>query len=363
MTKTGPQKYSYQGYRCSNEHRFASEHSSSPFTNSFIEYAVILYLRSLSFNSTVSILNIYFEEEVITKKSLMELFERVSDILPTLREIDFLFYPKRSGYLAFDGVYFKLNGKPFVVLVCFDPETLDIVCYQRAEKESEGAYLPLAQEAKELLEKQGMAPTGIYSDGDRGLVTVLKRVFPNTPYQLCIVHKYLKMGDLVPFKSIHRKSVPPLKKRKTIKFKQMFEDVIFAKTKEDSLDNFKYLEQFVKRNSIESFYRGYRSLRINFSLTLTHYDHPHMQRDNNIIEGFNSLISRRLDLLKGFKKEDNIEKYLKLVLLDYRFHKLTESGFAYRRDKSPLELARASIPKHYNFIKMLRQSLSLTFEL
>ena len=107
---------------------------------------------------------------------------------------------------------------------------------------------------------------------------------------------------------------------------------------------------------------GYRILKDNFNLTLTHYDYPHMARDNNLIECFNSIISRKLDLFKGFKKDGNIDRYLKLIFLDYRFHELTESRFAYRRDQAPLELAQANLPAYYNFIKMLRETLNLNFE-
>ena len=95
---------------------------------------------------------------------------------------------------------------------------------------------------------------------------------------------------------------------------------------------------------------------------MTHFDYPEMERDNNIIEGFNSIIKRRLKLLKGFKKPANIDRYIKLVLLDYRFHEFVESRFVKRRNKTPLELAEVMLSSYYNFIKLLRESLNLSFE-
>ena len=111
----------------------------------------------------------------------------------------------------------------------------------------------------------------------------------------------------------------------------------------------------------ERFLKAYRSLAYNFKYTLTHFDHPNMERDNNIIEGFNSIIKRRLKLLKGFKKPGNIEKYIKLILLDYRFHEFVGSENKKRNGRTPLELTGIIMPEYYNFIKLLRESLKLDF--
>ena len=86
-----------------------------------------------------------------------------------------------------------------------------------------------------------------------------------------------------------------------------------------------------------------------------------MERDNNIIEGFNSILKRRLKLLKGFKKPGNIEKYIKLILLDYRFHEFIASENKRRNGRTPLELTGIILPEYYNFIKLLRESLKLDF--
>lgn len=362
MTKGGLRLASYQTYRCPSGHSFSDNGSASPFTNSFIEYIVAAYLRSLSLNAVIQIVRLQWEKDVLSKGTVLGFLEKVADRLPSLEEINETFHPKRSGYLAFDGVYFKLEGEIFCILFCFDPETFDVVDYRLAAQESFPEYRLLAQQVEQQLERQGLKATGLYLDGEKSLIQALREVFPGVPQQLCIVHKYLRMGQVIPFKSVHRKSVFYLVRKKILKFKRLFEETIFAPSKEESLRKFKELDYFAKAHSVEKFYRGYRILRRNFHLTLTHFDYPHMQRDNNLIECFNSLISRRLDLFKGFKKEINVDRYLKLLLLDYRFHKLTESRLSYRRDRSPLELAQANIPPHYNFIKMLRQILHLNFE-
>ena len=100
MTKSGPEKISYQAYRCPAGHAYSQNHNRSPFTNSFIEYAVMVYLRSLSLNATVAILKIYYEKDILTKKTLLGLIEKVADRLPTLTDIDGLFHPQRSALVS-----------------------------------------------------------------------------------------------------------------------------------------------------------------------------------------------------------------------------------------------------------------------
>lgn len=362
VTRTGFQTFLYQAYRCMNEHLFTAQTSTSSFTNSFIEYVVYAYLRALSLNTVIQLVRAQFEKELLSKKTVLELVETVADRLPTLTDIDGLFHPRRSGYLAFDGVYFKLEGEAFVVLICFDSETFDVLGYRIAAEEDSTSYRELGLEVKKSLERTGTKIVGLYGDGEKGLLKALNEVFPEIPFQLCIVHKYLRMGQVVPFKSVNRKGVFYLRKKKILKFKRLFEEAIFAKSKERSLEKFAELKVFAKAHGIEKFHQGYRILRDNFPLTLTHYDYPHMARDNNLIECFNSIISRKLDLFKGFKKDGNIDRYLKLILLDYRFHELSESRFSYRRDQSPLQLAGVQLPEYYNFLKLLRTTLTLNFE-
>jgi len=92
------------------------------------------------------------------------------------------------------------------------------------------------------------------------------------------------------------------------------------------------------------------------------FDHPHMRRDNNLLECFNGIIKPRLDLMKGFKKQENLDRYLKLFLLEYRFHSLKESRFADRRGKSPLQIAGVNLPQYYNFLAFIREELHLSYQ-
>lgn len=361
MTKDGVKLLSYQAYRCINNHFFSENTNQTKFTNSFIEYAVILYLRSLSLNTTIDFLRIQYEQDVLSKQKLLELIIVVADTLPTLDDIDNLFHPMRSGYLAFDGVWYKYRGLNFVLLICFDPVTFDVVSYLIAERETFEAYQKLIQLT--LPKLKDIKVLGLYGDGDRGLLKALRLYFPNTPIQVCVVHKEFRLGQILPFKRAYTgKALDPTFKRKVRFFKETAETILYANSKDEAEKQFARLKEFMTKEKDEKLKKAFGSLKYNFKYILTHFDYPDMERDNNIIEGFNSIIKRRLKLLKGFKKPANIDRYIKLVLLNYRFHEFVESRFVKRRNKTPLELSGVSIPKYYNFIKFLRASLSLTFE-
>lgn len=351
---------SRQAYRCMSGHLFVPNHNQSSFTNSFIEFVVILYLRSLSLNTVIQIVRVQFEKDILTKETILEFIERVSDLLPTLDDIDNLYHPKRSGYLSFDGVWFKYKNKNFVILVCFDPNTFDVIETKIETDETQVGYERLITEAVNKIGAVNVK--GAYGDGDRGLIKALNHLLPHVPFQLCVFHKELRMGQIVPVKSVRfSRQLSPFQKHDIKVFQLLFREVIYAVSKDDSVKALEQLKKYCDKTQDERFLKAYRSLAYNFKYTLTHFDHPHMERDNNIIEGFNSIIKRRLKLLKGFKKPGNIEKYIKLILLDYRFHEFVGSDNKRRNGKTPLELTGVILPEYYNFIKLMRETLKLDF--
>jgi len=101
VSRTSLQKRTVQAYRCMNGHLFTPNNIHSSFTNSFIEYVVALYLRSLSLNTVIQIIRIQFEKDLLSKQTILEFIEKVADKLPSLDDIDNLFHPKRSGLFGF----------------------------------------------------------------------------------------------------------------------------------------------------------------------------------------------------------------------------------------------------------------------
>jgi len=363
MFKKGKRTVKVQRYQCSNNHVFRAA-AGNDWDDSFIERVVFIYLQCLSLNTTITIIREYYEEDILTKGLVLEFIESVADAIPGIDETDYLYYPKRSGYLAFDGVWFQFHREQIVLLVCFDPETFDIVSARWEDDETEAGYERLITEAVNKIKATSVK--GVYADGDRGFLKALKRLLPTVPFQVCVFHKELRMGQVIPVKSVHVSKQMTTQTKHDIKvFQLLFREVIYAASKDASVTALDRLKRYVdstEHKQPERFLKAYRSLAYNFKYTLTHFDHPHMKRDNNLLECFNGCIKPRLKLMKGFKKKENLDRYLKLFLLEFRFHPLKESRFKERNGNSPLQITGVLLPKFYNFLSFLRTTLHLSYQ-
>lgn len=363
MTKRGKKKRTIQTYRCDNNHFFRTQEITR-WDDAFMDRVVFIYLQCLSLNTAISIIREFYEEDILTKGQILQMIETISDTLPTIDEIDALYHPQRSGYLSLDGVWFQYGNEQIVLLVAFDPETFDVIGARWREDETQQGYELLITDC---VNKIGITKIkGVYGDGDNGLIEAKKHLLPNTPFQACVFHKELRMGQVVPIKSVRvSKKITPYQKHDIKVFQLLFREVIYAETKENSCEAFDRLKTYAESNIHQyskRFIKAYRSLAHNFKYTLTHFDYPHMKRDNNLLECFNGCIKPRLRLMKGFKKKENLDRYLKLFLLAFRFHPLKESRFDDRRGISPLEVAGVVLPKFYNFLTFLRTELHLSYQ-
>ncbi len=364
MTINGKRVKKIQTYQCGNGHYFR-DNAPDKWDDSFVEHVVFVYLECLSLNVTINIIRATYRENILTKSLVLSFIEQIADSLPALSEIDRIYQPKRSGYLAFDGVWFQYGKGQIVLLVAFDPETFDIVAASWEDDETQAGYERLITD---VVNKIGAVNVkGTYGDGDKGLIKALKVLLPATPFQMCVFHKELRMGQIVPVKSVRvSKKLTPYQKHDIKVFQLLFREVVYAETKDKSVEALERLKQYVKSSyhqQPERFKKAYRSLIQNFKFTLTHFDQKHMRRDNNLIESFNSCLKPRLRLMKGFKKEENLDRYLKLFLLSYRFHSLKESENEVRAGRSPLEIAGVNLPEFYNFLTFLRSDLRLSYQL
>lgn len=360
MAKSGKRSRSAQAYKCRHGHVFKTGLDSA-FSDSFIEHVVYVYLRCLSLNVTVDIIRETYEEEIISKAQVLEMVEQVADALPSLEEVDAWYLPHRSGYLAFDGVWFQYGSGQIVLLVCFDPVSFDIISALWSEDETRAGYDRLLGLVLSKLPKDRIK--AVYGDGDNGLILSLKHYLPHVPFQLCIVHKYFRMEQLVPVARASRSHQMDEQTKAEIKeFARLFKDTLVALSEEAAAKALADLLIWTSQHPRERFIKAVNRLKHDFAFTLTHFHYPGMMRDNNLIECFNGCLKPRLRLMKGFKKEDNLDRYLKLFLLDFRFHSLKESRFAHRRDRSPIQLGGVYLPPYFNFLSLLRTQLHLSYQ-
>lgn len=317
------------------------------FDNKMINWIGFIYLRSFSLYGTVEVVRSFYEKDYLTKGAVLVHLERLVDLLPGIPEITRLFKPVRSGYYAFDGLWFKSSGANKVLIICFDVVSLDLIGYFIADDENYDTYGKLIDLINGSETGILTGAKGFYADGELGLLKRLKEDYGHVPLQLRVFHKYTRSNQIIPF--VRAKGID-----KTIK--SMIEKVLFAPTKDEaitSLDNLKRYAQEHQQN--EKLKKIVGVIKRNFHFLLTHFDNPEMSPYNNVLEGFNHIIKRKIRLMKGFKKELNIDRWLKFILLDYRFHKIHSSNFKDRNGKSPLELAKVNLSKYHNWITLVRK--------
>lgn len=336
----------YQRYRCGVcPYVWHRASLIGMYTMRAVEYAAFLYLRALSFNTVIAILGAHHEQDIFTKDTLIDHIEQLADRIPEHQAITQWLKPRRSGYYALDGTWLKYRGRDLVLLIVFDVQMLDLVGWTIAVEEDAVSYQRLVEQAKGELSAH---LKGFFCDGDPGLLKVLNEIFPGVPIQLCVFHKYSRVGQLIPF----------VRPRNEIdkEIKQKVEAVLFALTKEAAIAALDDLERYAREHqSYKKLQEVIGVLRRNFDLLLTHFDHPEMSPYNNVLEGFNHVLKRRIKLMKGFKKPINIHRWLKLMLTDWRFHPLVESELPQRKNQSPLQLADVKLPKIYNWLRFVRE--------
>lgn len=350
FTKQGIRNKSFQRYNC-NQCGHVWHNSPKDmigrFDGKMINWIGYIYLRSFSLHSTVEIVRSFYEKDYLTKDSVLAHLEQLIDQLPDISGITSLFKPARSGYYAFDGTWFKINGANKVLMICFDVDSLDIVNYLIADDENYITYGKLINLANSAEPGILSGAKGFYSDGELGLVKHLKEEYGHVPLQLCVFHKYSRSNQIIPF--VRAKGID-------IEIKKMVEKILFAPTKDEAISSLDDLKRYAREHQQnDKLKKIVGVLKRNFHLLLTHFDNPEMSPYNNALEGFNHIIKRKIRLMKGFKKELNMDRWLKFILLDYRFHKIHSSGFKNRNGKSPLELAKVNLPKYHNWLNLLRK--------
>lgn len=316
-------------------------------TPKMLNWIGFVYLRSLSLYNTVEIIRSYFEKDYLSKDLILKHLEDLADLLPSVTELTAKLNPVRSGYYAFDGMWFKYAGEEMVLIICFDVVTLDLVNYLIATDENYNSYSELFDSITKSEPDILPNAKGFYLDGELGLLKLIRERYPNVPLQLCVFHKYTRSNQIIPF--VRAKGI-----NKIIKHK--IEKVLFASSKDDATQALDDLKRYAREHhENERLKKIVGVLKRNFHLLLTHFDNPEMSPYNNVLEGFNHIIKRRIRLMKGFKKELNIERWFKLMLLDYRFHQIHSSKFPGRNGSSPLELAEVDLPKYHNWITLVRK--------
>jgi len=132
---------------------------------------------------------IWFKKWIIGKRTLRELSDKSGKSISSLQRL-FKNYldnppipkikPSNNCHLIIDGTY----ASDFCVLNYLDNDLKYLQFYNIVERENYNNYVA----DLELLKQSGLNIVSITSDGQKGLIKAINRVFPDIVHQRCIIH-------------------------------------------------------------------------------------------------------------------------------------------------------------------------------
>lgn len=274
----------------------------------------------------------------IGKDKILEILLSVSDQLPEIAELNKQLDIQWSGRFALDALFPKINGKTFALLLCSDFESLDLIGYHIAERENYQSWLQFLVKIYPELTKNELVKFFV-TDGKRGLHQAISELFPNVPTQLCTTHKQRRINQIVPrvrgdgydklFCHLAHKAIrAPIER-----IYQVYLNILMSFFRGQEYLNYPTPRQ-------EKLKKIIGALRFQKNKLHTRYHCVEIIDDSttNHLEGINSFLKERLNLMKGFKNQNHMTLIIKMLIYYYRFHKFTASKFKERNGKCPVEL-------------------------
>lgn len=281
----------------------------------------------------------------IGKGKILETVLSVSGRLPEVEYLNKQLDIQWSGQFALDATFLKLKGELFVLLLCSDFNSLDIVDYYIAPLENYHSWKKFLLSITPELTKNTLIKFFV-TDGKRGLHQAISELFPNTPTQLCTTHKQRRINQIIP--RVRGDGYDKL-------FSHLAHQAIRAPLKEiyqfylNILIDFQNNDEYIKYPNPrkEKLRKIIGALRFQKNKLHTRYDTGIEINDptTNHLEGINSFLKERIKLMRGFKNSDNAELLIKLLIYYYRFHPFTSSSFKERNGKCPAQLNKLNNQK------------------
>lgn len=241
--------------------------------------------------------------------------------------------PSWGGYLLVDGKTIYVKSEHHALLLSADATTQDIPLASLALEEASQSWEAVL---KTLTEQIGYPLKGLIIDGDRGLWSASRKLFPRLPLQLCVRHaeKFLHYY----FRYLYKGSSPAVPP-----FVELATKLLYVNSHQELNYWLKIWQDQQQAFNSSGLEREVLSFEEKMAYLFTHLDHPEMPRTTNIIEGIIRQLSRKIDDTDGFNSVETAWRSLRLLIMRYRFHRFTDSRLEGHNGKAPLELAGVNI--------------------
>jgi len=252
---------------------------------------------------------------VISKSSLQDIRRRYgvarSTILnwlysissPTLRiRID---STRCSGIIQIDGKELKIKGKKKTVFVSIDAKTKQPLSCMVCDGENTSTAEQFLKNLKSLYPCE---IRGIVTDFGRGkcFLGVVKRILPNVPHQVCLVHYQRYVWLFIP--RTHRSRYY----LRNQLLKSLIKNVIKSSTREESLFWLETVNHFKPFFRASYHKRFIKSINKNYDVLTKFLDYDFLNTNTNIVENMIRQLERKLKNLDGFKSEKNLDCFINL---------------------------------------------------
>lgn len=285
----------------------------------------------------------YFEEQASYRSAGhaigldgKHVWERIIDLglaCKSPAEVSVELRPSWCGYLLVDSDSICVGPKKEKLLLCADAYSQDIP--HAALVEHEGA--PEWVEFFTTLKEQVKYPLrGLVADGDPAIEAAWLKVFPDVPFQLCVLHYERGLKGFLKYRFTQK----PGYWRETERFLEAVHRLLYASDLATAV---------CYRNAIEhdpgfrqaSLDEPIANLKERFTQLVTHHSLPGLPRTTNIIEGIISRLDSKITASKSYKQHDTAWATLKLLIMRYRFKpfEACRKHNKHKNGKSPLQLA------------------------
>ena len=275
----------------------------------------------------------------VNKNYLNKLVLFFARLLPEIDTFNSTYQFQFSGRYGLDGIWIPMEGSQYVILIILDLESLDIVNYHIADKENTFYWEWILEDLKDC--EYLLSRTEFFiSDGKGGISRALKKLFKDTPRQVCKAHKLMRLRSIFPRRKINNfVRLWYLLARRALSSKNT-EDYTFWKRSIINVSKLKlfYQQEEVDRERLSKTLGTLNYQEKDFTLQFRQPGLVDNVTTNNALEGVNSFLSSRIRLFRGLKKFENAEQYIKLLIYFYRFHRFKTSKYQFRNGKAPLEI-------------------------
>jgi len=343
ITVQGKRQRKIQRYYCLNCSKWFSQRAGSKRTRRY-EPSLILKAADLYFNAESSYRAVSRQLYVRPYQIFLWLNE-LGSYCKSFEEVAKKFSPHYTGYLVADGTTISVKGEHNQLLLTADVESQDIPYALLSKSED---YHNWKMTLLGLRDEIHYPARGAVIDGDPGLLRSLREVFPGIPIQLCVRH-------LHSYHVYHLKYQFQGPKEGIEPFLDITHRMLYAKNPKHLqylFQEYNAMRDYLIESRLEAELVNFES---KFDFIWTHFKYPGLPRTNNIIEGIIDQLKHKITDCHGFEYADTAWNCLKMIIMNYRFHKFTCSRVNGHNGKSPLELAGVNT-QGINWIKFSQKN-------